>query len=122
LVIDMAKPSPSIGWANKERTAFLERGPADTIMALAVVHHMVIASGIPLRKIASLFGGLCRSLIIEFVPKFDPQVREMLSNRTDVFDDYTREGFLNSFGNYFNIDSEDPIPGSDRVLFLMLRL
>jgi hypothetical protein len=122
LVIDMANPSSAIGWANNERTAFLDRGPADTIMALAVAHHMVIASGIPLRKIASLFGGLCRSLIIEFVPKSDPQVRDMLANRTDVFDDYTREGFLNAFGDYFKIVSEDPIPGTGRVLFLMLRL
>jgi hypothetical protein len=122
LVIDMANPSPGIGWANDERTAFLARDPADTIMALAVVHHMVIASGIPLRKIASLFGKLCSSLIIEFVPKSDPQVRNMLSSRSDVFDDYTRAGFLNAFGDHFKIVSEDPIAGTDRVLFLMLRL
>ncbi len=121
LVIDMTNPSPAIGWANHERTAFLDRGPADTIMALAVVHHMVIAGGIPLRKIASLFGGLCRSLIIELVPKSDPQVRDMLANRADVFDDYTREGFLNAFVKYFQIVSEDQIPGCDRVLFLMVR-
>jgi hypothetical protein len=122
LVIDMANPSPAIGWASNERTGFLDRGPADAIMALAIVHHMVIGSGIPLRKIASLFGGLCRSLIIEFVPKSDPQVRDMLSNRSDVFDDYTREGFLNAFRDYFKIVGEDPIPGTERVLFLMLRL
>jgi ribosomal protein L11 methylase PrmA len=121
LVIDMANPSPAVGWANNERGAFLDRGPADTIMALAVAHHMVIAGGIPLRKIASLLSGLCRALIIEFVPKSDPQVRDMLSNRADVFADYSREGFLNAFGSHFKIVSEDPIPGSDRVLFLMLR-
>jgi hypothetical protein len=45
----------------------------------------------------------------------------MLSSRADVFDDYTREGFLNAFGKYFKVINEDPIAGSKRLLFLMQR-
>ncbi len=119
LLIDVANPTPALGWAGIERSAFLDRGPVDTIMALAVVHHLVIAGGIPLGEIAALFARLCRSLIIEFVPKSDTQVQNMLANRADVFENYDRQGFLHAFGKYFQVVSEDRIHGTERTLFLM---
>ena len=52
LVLDLTNPSPGIGWQNAERMSILERGPTDTVMALALVHHLAISNNVPFVKIA----------------------------------------------------------------------
>ncbi len=52
LVLDLTNPSPSIGWQNAERMSILERGPVDTVLALALVHHLAISNNMPFEKIA----------------------------------------------------------------------
>jgi len=71
LVIDLTNPSPSIGWQNQERMPILERGPADLVLALALVHHLAISNNVPFAKIAEFLYNNCSSVIIEFVPKID---------------------------------------------------
>ena len=46
VLMDLTNPSPSIGWSNKERLSLLERGPADTVLALALIHHLAIANNV----------------------------------------------------------------------------
>ena len=120
LVIDLMSPTPSFGWSNTERGAFLRRGPVDTIMALAVVHHLVISGGVPLVEIAKLFCSLCTTLIIEFIPDTDSQVKRMLINRKDISSSYGIESFLHCFKKYFNIIKENKIDGTERTIFLMV--
>ncbi len=121
LVLDIANPSPSIGWANAERLGLIDRGPVDTIMALALVHHLAISNNVPLGHIASFFARLCRSLVIEFVPKTDPMVARLLANREDVFEDYTSERFEREFGRFFAIRRRDAVKDSGRTLYLMMK-
>lgn len=119
LVLDLTNPSPGLGWANRERMALAERGPADLIMALALVHHLAIANNTPLAHIAHYLHGLGPWLIIEFVPKEDSQVQRLLAHREDIFPDYTPVGFEKAFARYFQIDQKQPIQGSQRILYLM---
>ncbi len=117
--MELNNPSSSIGWANEERMSFLERGPVDTVLALALIHHLAISNNLPLHKVARFFGDICRSLIIEFVPKEDSQVQRLLSTREDIFPDYTREGFERAFGVHFTIDEAVRAADSKRTLYLM---
>ncbi len=121
LVVDITNPSPAAGWALEERCAFFERGPADTLLALALIHHLAIASGIPLEKIAYLFQKICRRALVEFIPKSDPCVRRLLINREDVFSGYSQENFEQEFGRYFEIENSRPVPGSSRVVYFLKR-
>ena len=121
LVLDLTNPSPAIGWENRERMSFLERGPADAVMALALVHHLAIGNNLPLGHIAQFLAGIGRDLIIEFVPKSDSQVQRLLTTREDIFPDYTTEGFEAAFRPCFDITEQAPIPGSDRTLYLMTK-
>jgi len=93
LLADLANPSPALGWAHRERRSLEQRGPADALLALALVHHLAIGRNVPLERIAEYFARLGRALVIEFVPKSDVQVKGMLAAREDIFDDYTAEGF-----------------------------
>ncbi len=60
LLIDLFNPSPAIGWELNERMSILERRPADTVLALALVHHLVISNNVPLERIAGFFSDICR--------------------------------------------------------------
>lgn len=119
LVIDLTNPSPAIGWANVERMSFLERGPVDCVMALALIHHLAISNNVPLVTLAEFFARAGKWLIIEFVPKDDSQVQRLLATREDIFPDYTPEGFEAAFGQVYNIRSKEAIPGSRRYLYLL---
>jgi len=119
LVLDLTNPSPAIGWDNTERESFAERGPADVAMALALVHHLAIGNNVPLPRVAESFRRLCRSLIVEFVPKSDPKTQLLLASREDIFPTYTREGFEKAFSEVFSIEQAEEVKGSDRVLYLM---
>ena len=118
LVIDLTNPSPAIGWDNLERSAFLTRGKADVILALALIHHLAIANNLPLSSIASSFSKLGNYLILEFVPKEDSQVKRLLSSRDDIFPNYTLEGIKDEFSLYYELINEYPIKGSKRTLLV----
>jgi len=119
LVQDLTSPSPSIGWANKERMSFTNRHHVDVGLALAIIHHLHISNNLPLYMIAEFFYGVCHSLIIEFVPKSDSQVKRLLSTREDSFSDYNEHGFEKAFSEFFNIVKREKIQGSERTLYLL---
>jgi ribosomal protein L11 methylase PrmA len=118
LLIDLTNPSPNQGWHHNERLALLQRGPADAVMALALVHHLAIGNNVPLTQVASFLADLGRWAIIEFVPKSDSQVRRLLAAREDIFSDYTVEGFERALNGAFGLRRRDPIIESERTLYL----
>ena len=121
LLLDLTNPSPGIGWQNQERTSLLERGPAETVLALALIHHLAISNNLPFGKIANFLSRICSSLIIEFIPKSDSQVQKLLSTREDIFPNYTQGNFENGFKDFFKIQSSVKIKDSQRTLYLMER-
>ena len=122
LLLDLTSPSPALGWAHQERMSLMERGPAGTVMALALIHHLAISNNLPLKNIANFFNKVCKTLIIEFIPKTDSNVQKLLATRDDIFPNYTQQAFENEFTKYFNIQNSVKIKGSDRTLYLMAKL
>ncbi len=118
LMQDLTNPSAALGWAHRERDGFTQRGPADMVFALALVHHLAISNNVPLAQVAEYFAELGNWLVIEFVPKSDSQVMKLLQSREDIFDRYTSEGFEEAFVKYFEVQERVNVVESDRVLFL----
>ena len=121
LLLDLTNPSPNIGWANEERMSLLERGPADTVLCLALMHHLAISNNLPFGMLADFLAKICDSLIIEFVPKTDPQVQRLLATREDIFSGYTQQAFGDEFGQRFTMQASAQIGDSQRTLHLMTR-
>ena len=121
LVMDLANPSPALGWAHHERRSLLERGPADVAMALALVHHLAIGNNVPLPRIAEVLAQAGRRVVVEFVPREDPMVGQLLASRRDIFTDYTLPAFRAAFGQAFVTLDEAPVADSLRTLFLLER-
>ena len=118
LLIDLTNPSPAQGWHHAERLSLQQRGPADAVMALALVHHLAIGNNVPLPQVASFLADLGRWVIIEFVPKSDSQVKRLLAAREDIFSDYNVEGFERAFSGPFELRRHEPITESGRTLYL----
>jgi len=119
LLVDLTNPSPAIGWANRERDSFGLRGPANMLLALAVIHHLAISNNVPLPQLADFFAEIGEWLVVEFIPKSDSQVQKLLASREDIFPKYTRTGFEEAFKKRFKIHNAVDIHESERVLYLM---
>lgn len=119
LLLDLTNPSPGIGWENSERMSLLERGPANTVLALALIHHLAISNNVPFYRISRFLGGICDNLIIEFVPKTDSQVQKLLATREDIFTGYDQHSFEAEFEKNFKIEDSVRITDSERTLYLM---
>jgi len=119
LLLDVTNPSPAIGWAHRERMSLVERGPADLVMALALVHHLAIGNNVPLDTVAAFFAEVSQALVIEFVAKSDSQVHRLLRNRADVFPSYTKAGFEAAFAEHFTIAECTRVGDADRWLYRM---
>lgn len=122
LILDLTNPSSNIGWNNDERISFLQRGPADLVFALALVHHLAISNNVPLYKIAEFFSAISKFLIIEFIPKSDSQVKRLLTTREDIFKNYDEQNFEKEFSKFFKITSSQKLVESERTIYIMEKM
>ena len=121
LLLDICNPSPALGWAHEERMSLRQRGPADAILALALIHHLALSNNLPLPRIAQFLASLSPWLIVEFIPKEDSQARRLLSARYDIFPNYTQEQFEKAFCRRYQILERIPVADTLRTLYLMKR-
>jgi hypothetical protein len=120
LCIDLLQPSPAIGLRNKERASFHDRAHPDLVVALAVAHHLILSSNIPIPDLADYFARLSASLlIVEFVPIDDDKVRELIRNKRIHHTPYDAAYFEQCFREHFVIERQDKIAGTERILYLM---
>jgi hypothetical protein len=85
------------------------------------VHHLAIGHNVPFRSIFEFLSGIAGSVVIEFVPKTDPQVTRLLRSREDIFEHYTEACFEESLQPWFAIVRKAPVSESGRVLYLVER-
>jgi len=119
LILDLTNPSSGIGWNHNERMSIIQRGPADMVFALALVHHLAISNNVPLNKLAEFFSQISKFLIIEFVPKSDSQVKRLLLTRDDIFENYDEKNFEIEFSKFFKIINSKKILDSERTIYIM---
>lgn len=119
LSMDLRNPSPALGWAHRETLSLRERGPADLVLALALIHHLVIRGNIPLDQVLGYLASCGDWLLVEFVPRDDPQVRRLLGRRASTGHPYARGLFEDALRAVGHVDDVTQIPGSERTLHLV---
>jgi SAM-dependent methyltransferase len=118
LCVDLAHPTPAAGWENREYASFLSRctGHFDTVMMLAVLHHLLLRNQIPMDRIAALCSSLTtRHLILEWVPATDPKFQELLRGRGAIYTHISEAAFRDAFGEHFTTLDELAL-GNGRTL------
>jgi len=121
LRVDIAAPSPAIGWKNRERRSFLERACRfDCVMALAVVHHLLVTNRIPLDEVVDLIARLSnRHLILELVDRSDQMFRRLARGNQELYTDLTIAMQERAFAERFRIVERRALEGIPRTLYVM---
>ena len=117
LYFDASNPSSNLGWYQKERKGFLERNDFDGMLSLAFEHHLTIAKNIPLDQVIKWLVSTAPRGLIEFVPKTDETIKNMIILKGDIFPDYNEENFRKILENKSTIISETKISESGRKIF-----
>lgn len=122
LVVDLCRPSPGIGWRNRECPSFLERatGAFDLVLMLAVLHHLLVSERIPLPEVIALAAELTTDfLIIEFVPREDPMFRQITRGRDGLFRGFDQKAFQRTCERHFTIVQSRQLGKTSRHLYLL---
>lgn len=117
LVLNLADPSPALGWRHRERKAFTERERPELTICLAIIHHLVITANVPLPEFVDYLGDLGSDLVIEFVTKDDPRVRKLLLNKPDIYHDYEVGVFEQHLERRFEVLERQEVHSGTRLLY-----
>jgi predicted RNA methylase len=121
LVVDLARPSPAIGWANAEAPSFLARaeGEFDCVLMLALLHHLVVSERIPLDCVFELAAGLTTDLLVlEYVDPSDLQFRRIARGREALHRDLTSAAFESAAAGRFEVLEHCDVSPTRRVYIL----
>jgi SAM-dependent methyltransferase len=118
LTLNIADPSPGLGWRGLERKPLPERGPPDLVLALALVHHVAIGANVPVREIVDWLAALGGALLIEFPTREDAMVQQLLARkRVGLHPDYEREFFERCLHEVFDIRRSQRLGSGTRILY-----
>jgi SAM-dependent methyltransferase len=124
LVLNLAHPSPALGWRNGECPSFLDRatGMFDGVLMLALIHHLLVTERIPLEEILRLAYDVTNSLlVIEFVDPKDDMFRRLTRGREHLHAALDVKTFEQACVPYFEIVRSLALPGTKRRMYCLKR-
>ena len=116
--MNLADPSPGLGWRGLERRTLAERGKPDLVLALALVHHVAISANVPVKEFVDWLASLGTALVIEFPTREDPMVKQLLAPKRDgLHPDYELGYFERTLAEAFEIERSERLGSGTRVLY-----
>jgi SAM-dependent methyltransferase len=122
LAVNLTRPTPGMGWRNRECTSFLERarGRFNAVLMLAVIHHMLVTERVPLAEIIDLAAELTTDiLIIEFISPEDSMFHRLARGRDELHKELNPLMFEGLCTRHFDIVRKQHLEGSTRWLYLL---
>jgi hypothetical protein len=117
LVVDLADPTPGLGWRGEERRALADRARPEVVLCLALVHHLAIGANLDLDGIVGWLHSLGGRVVVEFAGPDDPMVRRLLANAPADHAGYTRAAFEASVARRFAVCRRLRLPSGTRTLY-----
>ncbi|MEO7579244.1 MAG: class I SAM-dependent methyltransferase [Massilia sp.] len=80
VLLDIGRPTPAVGWMNREIRSFLDRaqGKFEVVMALGLMHHLLVTERVSLEQILQMFLALgAPTLVIEWIEPQDLRFGEL---------------------------------------------
>jgi len=121
LIADFARPTPAVGWQNRESASLLDRakGQFDCVLMLGVLHHLMVTDQIPLPAIFEQLREITkRWVIIEWIPKEDSQFDELCRGRQELYSHLSEEYFVQKLSKRFAVRDRSQLPNG-RTLWLV---
>jgi SAM-dependent methyltransferase len=123
LVGNFGRPTPALGWRNREIESLLARaaGAFDLVLMLAVVHHLRVTEGVPVGEQFDAVAAITRRhLLVEHVPVSDPMFAAIARGREALYSDCLRPEFEATLLQHFQIERKHELPNG-RALYLARR-
>jgi 2-polyprenyl-3-methyl-5-hydroxy-6-metoxy-1,4-benzoquinol methylase len=120
---DLSRPTPAVGWDNRETSTLLTRleAQSDLVLMLAVIHHLILMEQIPIQAILDLAHRLTwRYLVVEWVPVTDPMFQSLMRGRDDLYASLTEDDLLTACQGRFHTLRRQPLENG-RILFLFAK-
>lgn len=121
---DLARPTPAVGWENRESSALLPRFERqfEMVMLLAVIHHLLLLEQIPLRAIVELCHKLTkRFVVVEWVPATDPMFVSLMRGRDALYGSLSERDLIAACEELFSIVRTETL-ANGRILYLLERI
>jgi 2-polyprenyl-3-methyl-5-hydroxy-6-metoxy-1,4-benzoquinol methylase len=122
LVVNLTRPTPGVGWRNRECASFLDRarGGFDAVLMLAVIHHMLVTERVPLGEIVDLAAELTNDLlIIEFIAPQDSMFLRLTRGREELHRDLNTAVLEKACRERFEIVRTEHLEGTWRWLYAL---
>lgn len=121
LAMNVADPSPGLGWRGLERQPLQGRGRPDLVLALALVHHLTIGANVPLQEVVAWLASLGAALVVEFPTREDPMVQQLLrAKREGLHRDYELDHFERCLKESFDVRRSERLGSGTRILYFAL--
>jgi 2-polyprenyl-3-methyl-5-hydroxy-6-metoxy-1,4-benzoquinol methylase len=120
---DLARPTPAVGWENRETSTLLHRleAQSEMVLMLAVIHHLILMEQIPVSAILELAYRLTwRYLVLEWVPVTDPMFQSLMRGRDSLYGSLTEDDLLQACENRFHVLRRQSLENG-RILFLFAK-
>jgi SAM-dependent methyltransferase len=118
LTMNLADPSPGLGWRGLERKSLPDRGTPDLVLALALIHHVAISANVPVKEFLDWLASLGSALVIEFPTRDDPMVQKLLApKREGLHPDYELDFFERALNDAFDVERSERLASGTRVLY-----
>lgn len=119
LIADFARPTPAIGWRNRECASLLDRarGRFDCILTLGILHHLLVTDQIPLEAILDQLAEIStRWAVVEWIPNDDAQFVSLCRGRDQLYVHLDNNHFLQALSQRFVVRAHEKLRNG-RYLF-----
>jgi hypothetical protein len=118
LVMNIADPSPGLGWRGAERPPLPDRGRPELVLCLALIHHVAITANVPIPEFLGWLAELDAEVVIEFVDPEDPMAQRLLAaKRAGLHSDYEQASFERALAEVFDVVRSEQLESGTRTLY-----
>jgi len=124
MLLNIARPTPAIGWENREVGSFLERatGQFDCVLVLGLLHHLLVSERASLPMLMDLLDRLNpKRIILEWVDPQDPRFRQLAGLNAALYRGLAAAQMEAYLANKFRLVAKAPLPSAARVMYLWCR-
>ena len=124
VLLDIGRPTPAVGWENREIESFLERsvGQFDCVLMLGLIHHLLVSERATMPMLVQLLNRLApRRVILEWVDPKDPKFQQVAGMNAPLYTDLHDERLEASMGQNYSLSDKLRLPCGTRVMYVWER-
>jgi SAM-dependent methyltransferase len=124
LQLNIARPTPALGWGNREVRSFLERAADrfDCVLMLGLMHHLLVSERATLPMLVDLLAQLGpKRVIVEWVDPSDPKFKQLAGVNAPLYATLSATLMEECFARQFRLLAKQPLPGAARTMYAWSR-